>query len=270
MRKHILLYVALSLPLLVQGQVIQWGGGNFILNIDSSNFLTRTAAAALYTPLTSSVLSSPFTLGSTSVTTTGARLNYLSGATGTTGTTTSNLVFSARPTLTGTTATDTITANYITVAQQVREQYPDHFFAKYASQTGLSVNVTPDSIPVQIGGSALLTDVESDGFSIDAQDTITYSGYAAAHIFFQVSVSLTGTNAKDYGLLVYNQTDAAEVPAEALVTMTGATNTVSCAIIAYDKNAGVGDEYTLKIRGYTDGTDVTILRVMFFARVAHY
>lgn len=41
----------------------------------------------------------PFTLGSTSVTTTGAQLNYLNAATGTTGTTSTNLVFSTSPTL---------------------------------------------------------------------------------------------------------------------------------------------------------------------------
>jgi hypothetical protein len=43
----------------------------------------------------------PFTLGATSVTTTGTQFNYLNAATGTTGTTSSNLVFSASPTLTG-------------------------------------------------------------------------------------------------------------------------------------------------------------------------
>ena len=42
----------------------------------------------------------PFTLGSTSVTTTGAQLNYLNAATGTTGTTSTNLVYSTSPTLT--------------------------------------------------------------------------------------------------------------------------------------------------------------------------
>ena len=44
---------------------------------------------------------SPFTLGATPVTTTGTKLNYLTSATGTTGTTSSNIVFSAGPTLTG-------------------------------------------------------------------------------------------------------------------------------------------------------------------------
>lgn len=45
-------------------------------------------------------ISSPFTIGATSVTTTGAQLNYLAAATGTTGT--GNLVFSASPTFSGT------------------------------------------------------------------------------------------------------------------------------------------------------------------------
>jgi len=44
----------------------------------------------------------PFTLGATSVTTTGTQLNYLNAATGTTGTASSNLMFSASPTVTGT------------------------------------------------------------------------------------------------------------------------------------------------------------------------
>ena len=42
----------------------------------------------------------PFTLGAISVTSTGTQLNYLSSATGTTGTTSTNLVFSTSPTLT--------------------------------------------------------------------------------------------------------------------------------------------------------------------------
>ncbi|MDO8264738.1 MAG: hypothetical protein Q7T21_16175, partial [Gallionella sp.] len=42
---------------------------------------------------------SPFTLGATSVTTTGTQLNYLNGAIGTTGTTTTSLVFSTSPVL---------------------------------------------------------------------------------------------------------------------------------------------------------------------------
>lgn len=51
---------------------------------------------------------SPFTIGATSVTTTGTQLNYLAAATGTTGT--GNLAFSASPTFTGT-VTGTFSGN---------------------------------------------------------------------------------------------------------------------------------------------------------------
>ncbi|MBI2573981.1 MAG: hypothetical protein HYV78_01130 [Candidatus Wildermuthbacteria bacterium] len=46
------------------------------------------------------IIPSPFTLGATSMTASGTQLNYLAGATGTTGTTTTNLVFSTSPSLT--------------------------------------------------------------------------------------------------------------------------------------------------------------------------
>lgn len=56
----------------------------------------------------------PFTLGAVSVTTTPQQFNYLNGATGTTGATTSNLVFSASPSLTGKTTVDSLLVNNLT------------------------------------------------------------------------------------------------------------------------------------------------------------
>ncbi|MFZ4620521.1 MAG: hypothetical protein ACOYNS_08175 [Bacteroidota bacterium] len=47
-------------------------------------------------------LPTPFTIGATSMTSTGTQLNYLNAATGTTGTASTNLVFSASPTFSGT------------------------------------------------------------------------------------------------------------------------------------------------------------------------
>lgn len=61
-------------------------------------------------------LPSPFTLGATSVTATGTQLNYLSAATGTTGTTSSNLVFSNSPTLVTPTLGDAIATSINNVA----------------------------------------------------------------------------------------------------------------------------------------------------------
>jgi len=66
---------------------------------------TDAAAVALKAPLASPTFTgtvtipTPFTLGATSVTTTGTQLNYLNTATGTTGTNTTNIVYSTSPTL---------------------------------------------------------------------------------------------------------------------------------------------------------------------------
>jgi len=73
--------------------------------------VTNESKATMFTNPTFTgtvTMPSPFTLGGTSVTTTGTRLNYLTAATGTTGT--GNLVFSASPTFSGT-VTGTFSGN---------------------------------------------------------------------------------------------------------------------------------------------------------------
>ena len=65
--------------------------------VDANEALKADLASPTFTGTV--VIPSPFTLGATSVTTTGTKLNYLTGATGTTGTNTTNLVFSTSPTL---------------------------------------------------------------------------------------------------------------------------------------------------------------------------
>lgn len=69
-----------------------------------SNAFTSTAYAPIASPTFTGTVTipTPFTLGATSVTSTGMQLNYLNAATGTTGTASTNVVFSASPTLTGT------------------------------------------------------------------------------------------------------------------------------------------------------------------------
>lgn len=66
-----------------------------------TNAFTSTAYAPLASPtFTGTVtLPTPFTLGAVSVTSTGTQLNYLSAASGTTGTTSTNVVFSTSPSL---------------------------------------------------------------------------------------------------------------------------------------------------------------------------
>lgn len=76
------------------------------VTINTTYYAGRDTDGATYTKNlvvgTLATFPTPFTLGVTSVTSTGTQLNYLNQATGTTGTATSNLVFSASPTFTGT------------------------------------------------------------------------------------------------------------------------------------------------------------------------
>lgn len=73
----------------------------------NNDIATTSFVAANFAPKVSPVFTgvvtipTPFTLGAISVTTTGTQLNLLSAATGTTGTTSSNVVFSNAPTFTG-------------------------------------------------------------------------------------------------------------------------------------------------------------------------
>ena len=69
--------------------------------LSSTDWNTFNGKAPLASPTFTGTVTipTPFTLGATSVTSTGAQLNYLSSATGTTGTTSTNLVFSTSPTL---------------------------------------------------------------------------------------------------------------------------------------------------------------------------
>jgi hypothetical protein len=80
----------------------------FKRSIDSTNAIqgyTTLYQNSLKAPLASPTFTgtvtipTPFTLGATSVTSTGTQLNYVSAASGTTGTTSTNLVFSTSPTL---------------------------------------------------------------------------------------------------------------------------------------------------------------------------
>jgi hypothetical protein len=113
----------------------------------------------------------PFTLGATSVTSTGTQLNYLNAATGTTGTTSTSVVFSASPTITGTLAAAAITAS--------------------------STIVGSSSVQAAISSGLLL----SGGYSIKLylSDGIQYvapSAYLSGHVF--TGSSLTNTSGASY------------------------------------------------------------------------
>ena len=81
---------------------------NTSILITQSQVSSLTTDLALKAPLANPTFTgtvtipNPFTIGATSMLSTGTQLNYLSAAAGTTGTTNTNVVFSASPALTGT------------------------------------------------------------------------------------------------------------------------------------------------------------------------
>jgi hypothetical protein len=94
------------------GSTLNVGAGGTL----GSNAFTSTAYAPLASPTFTGTVTmpTPFTLGSTSVTSTGTQLNYLNAATGTTGTTSGKVVFDTSPTITGATLT-TASVNGVTL-----------------------------------------------------------------------------------------------------------------------------------------------------------
>jgi hypothetical protein len=79
------------------GATLAIGGGGTL----GSNAYTSTAYAPINSPTFTGTVTipTPFTIGAVSMTATGTQLNYLAAATGTTGTTSTNVVFSTSPTL---------------------------------------------------------------------------------------------------------------------------------------------------------------------------
>lgn len=93
------------------GATLAIGGGGTL----GSNAYTSTAYAPLASPTFTGTVTipTPFTLGATLVTSTGTQLNYLAGAVGTTGTNTTNIVYSTSPNITTPTFTTNITCPLI-------------------------------------------------------------------------------------------------------------------------------------------------------------
>ena len=100
------LNIAAGKTLAVSNSLTLAGTDASTLNIGTGGTLGSNAfSSTVYAPLASPAFTgtvtipAPFTLGAVSMTSTGAQLNYLNAATGTTGTTNTNLVFSNSPTL---------------------------------------------------------------------------------------------------------------------------------------------------------------------------
>lgn len=149
---------------------------------------------------------------------------------------------------------------------------PDHAFVTYSNNTGYPVQIAVQSAWMDITDSTAvrLTSVEvGDGFTND-NDTIVYSGYDDAHLKFTVSISMSGTNAHDLLIRVYNVTDGSPVHTMKHVTMTGATNRASVTLLGYDTNANVGDRYIVQVANTSASANITIYDIGWLSEVTHY
>lgn len=131
-----------------------WGSitGTLSNQTDLQNALNLKAPLASPTFTGTVTIPTPFTLGATSVTSTGVQLNYLNAATGTTGTTSTNLVFSTSPTIASPTFTGTITTP-LTASRAVVTGASSELAASATTATELGyVNGVTSAIQTQLNG----------------------------------------------------------------------------------------------------------------------
>lgn len=144
----------------------------------------------------------PFDLGGVSVTTTAARLNYLSSATGTTGTNSTNLVFSASPTFTG-----TITASVISASSTITGAGITSSNAMTIQAGALTLsrsNTLSTANGVVVGGtygaitSGTYYGVQSNNTVAPTGGTLTHAGFAYTGTINQTG----GSSGKTWGLYI--------------------------------------------------------------------
>ena len=137
-------------------------GGTSVINLGTSG----AAGTQTVTLNGTTNIANTFQLGGTTVTTTAAKLNYLTNAGGTTGTNTSNIVFSASPTFSGTVSAPTInsdaTANTALSISTVTQSAVGNNTGSITIQTGnqtqaVTTNVanSSGSINIDVGTAGL-------------------------------------------------------------------------------------------------------------------
>ena len=160
------------------GSTLNIGSGGTL----GTNAFTSTAYAPLASPTFTGTVTipSPFTLGSTSVTTTGTQLNYLNAATSTTGVTSTNLVFSTSPTLfspvignISPSSNFTLTQNAVTPFTSIGSGAVANTLYLKAGNVGIGT-ATPGT-NLQIGGSAAYGRL---GQEFEINTSATYGGQA--------------------------------------------------------------------------------------------
>lgn len=164
--------------------------------------LTIDSAAATFAN-TTLVYPTPFTLGATSVTSTGTQLNYLNAATGTTGTASTNVVYSASPTLSGT----AVTAN-ITVGGNVQQTSGTTNYTGVTTNSvdAFSVTVSP-AITAYTTGAMYM--VKFNAANTTTTPTVNMNGLGAKTMVKRASTAMAANDilANGFYLLMYNGTN---------------------------------------------------------------
>ncbi len=203
--------------------------GADIPNITQSQVTNLTTDLSLLAPKASPTFTgtvtmpSPVTLGGTSVTTTGTQLNYLNAATGTTGTTSSNLVYSTSPLLSTPRLASTSTNGYVWTATDAIGN------GSWQNATGVNtvsaIGSTPNANGASIAGNTLNlqpADATYGGIVTAGAQTIagakTFSGAISAS---NLSGTNTGDNAVNslYSGLVSNATHTGDAVGSTALTV---------------------------------------------------
>jgi hypothetical protein len=169
-------------------------------SIDFNNGSWNSLATLASPTFTGTVtMPTPFTLGATSVTSTGTQLNYLNAATGTTGTASTNLVFSASPTFTGTVILPTPFTLGATSVTSTGTQM-NYLNAATGTTGTTSSNVVFSASPTFTGTVTLptpftlgATSVTSTGTQLNYLNAATgTTGTASTNVVYSTAPTLTG------------------------------------------------------------------------------
>jgi hypothetical protein len=134
-----------------------------------------------------------------------------------------------------------------------------------------SVPCTWEQMALSSSAPLGLTDLDSDGFSIDANDTITYSGNNAC-IKFDVSVTLSSSNSKPYLFCVFNVTDNRILKTPHAIVPDGVQSdyATGASFRCIDQSANTGDEYVILVKDIVGAGAFQLYYFSIHAQVIHY
>ncbi len=215
-----------------------------------TNAYTSTAYAPLASPTFTGTVTfpTPFTLGATSVTSTGTQLNYLNAATGTTGS--GAVVFGTSPTITGGTLTTTsvngvtlTTGGGTTTFLNANGTYTTPAGTTYTAGTGLTLTTGTFSVNTSQNISTL-SNLTSNGI-------VTTSGGTGA-------LSVTGTTGSGNVVLATSPTLVTPtLGAATATTINGNTITTGSGVLTLGAGKTFTASNTLTLAG-TDGSTLNI------------